>query len=134
MALLFLSVIVPTASAVSVDDARSRLARAYEAVAAAEAAGGNVTVLAWRLNEAASLIDAGGDAKLEDAGRIIDEVLAAAPSVQAAGEERIMTRYIVTGIALVILAAAGVLVWFRGSRWYWGAWLRVKHGWRVERA
>jgi len=124
---------VPAVNAVTVDEAHSRLAQAYEAVAAAEAAGGNVTVLAWRLNEAASLIDAGGDVKLDDAVVIIDEVMATAPSVQAAGEERITTRYIVTGVVLVLLAAAGVLVWFRGSRWYWSAWLRARRGWRVER-
>jgi len=124
---------VPAVNAVTVDEAHSRLAQAYEAVAAAEAAGGNVTVLAWRLNEAASLIDAGGDVKLDDAVVIIDEVMATAPSVQAAGEERITTRYIVTGVVLVLLGAAGVLVWFRGSRWYWSAWLRARRGWRVER-
>jgi len=132
-ALFFLGAAAPCVGAVSVDDARSRLAGAYVAVAAAEAAGGDVSVLAWRLNEAASLIDAGGDAGLGDAIRIIDEVSSAAPLVEAAGVERITNRYIVTGAALVVLAAAAVAVWFRGSRWYWGLSLRVKRGWRVER-
>ena len=100
------------------------------AVEAAESAGGNVTALVWRLNEAAVLIDAG---KIDDASQIIGEVVAAAPTVQAAGAERITNRYIVTGVALVLLAAAAVLVWFRGSRWYWRAWLRYRGGWRVEK-
>jgi hypothetical protein len=132
-ALLLSAFVASPVGAVTVDDARLRLSEAYVAVEAAEAAGGNVTVLAWRLNEAASLIDAGGDAGLVDAIRIIGEVEAAAPMVEAAGVERITGRYIVTGVALVVLAAAAVAVWFRGSRWYWGLWLRVKRGWRVER-
>ena len=133
VALLFLAVAAPCVGAVSVDDARSRLAGAYVAVAAAEAAGGDVLALALRLNEAASLIDAGGAEKLGDAIRIIDEVVATAPLVQSSGAERITNRYIVTGMALVVLAAASVAVWFRGSKWYWGLWLRAKRGWRVER-
>jgi hypothetical protein len=79
------------------------------------------------------MIDAGGEMKLGDAMVIIDEVITTAPSVQTAGEERITNRYIVTGVVLVVLAVAGVLVWFRGSRWYWSAWLRARRGWRVER-
>ena len=124
---------MPSVGAATVDEARGSLADAFVAVAAAEAAGGNVTVLALRLDEAASLIDAGGAEKMGDAVRIIDEVAAAAPRVQASGAERITNRYIVTGAALVVLAAAGVAVWFRGSRWYWSLWLRAKRGWRVER-
>ncbi len=131
--MLLLGLVVPSAGAVTVDEARADLARAYVAVSSAEAAGGDVTVLTLRLNEAASLIDAGGSQKLDDAVRIINEVSAAAPLAQSAGAERITNRYIVTGLALVVLAVAGVAVWFRGSRWYWAGWLRAKRGWRVER-
>jgi hypothetical protein len=103
------------------------------AVAGAEAAGGNVTGLVWRLNEAARLIDFGGVDDVSKAEGIIGEVVSAAPLVQSSGAERITNRYLVTGVVLVVLAAAGVAVWFRGSRWVWGAWLRARGGWRVER-
>ncbi len=119
------------ARAVTVDQARSDLASAYVAVESAEAAGGNVTALVWRLNIAAALIDTG---KVDEASQIIGEVMASAPQVQMVGAERITNRYIVTGVALVLLVAAGVLVWLRGSRWYWGAWLRAHRGWRIEKA
>lgn len=123
----------PTVGATTVDEARIDLASAYSAVSRAEAAGGNVTGLVLRLNEAARLIDSGGVDDVSRAEGIIGEVVAAAPQVQSAGAERITNRYIVTGVALVVLAAAGVAVWFRGSRWVWGAWLRARGGWRVER-
>ena len=123
----------PTVGAATVDDARADLAGAYVVVSRAETAGGNVTGLVLRLNEAARLIDSGGVDNVSKAGGIIGEVVSAAPLVQSSGVERITNRYIVTGVVLVVLVAAGVAVWFRGSRWVWGAWLRARGGWRVER-
>jgi len=128
-----LVIVVPSVGAVTVEEARTNLARAYVVVSGAEAAGGNVTALAWRLNEAAALINAGGGDNLAKADGVINEVLAAAPQVQSAGAERITNRYIATGVVLVVLVVVGVAVWLRGSRWYWGAWVRAKRGWRVER-
>jgi hypothetical protein len=136
MLLVFVFVLALSVSqvgAVSVDDARSRLADAYAALSRAESAGGNVDDLVLMLNSAAGLIDRGRDADLVVAESIIGEVAGLASGVGAAGAQRIQTRYIVTGVVLVVLAAAGVLVWFRGSRWFWLGWLRARRGWRVER-
>ena len=125
---------VPHASAITQDDLRAELSDAFVAVSRAEGAGGDVSGLAERLGAAAALIDSGKPADLSQAESLIGEVARDAPLVESAGVQRINTRYIVTGASLVILGGAGVLVWFRGSDWFWRLWLRGKAGWRVERA
>lgn len=135
--LLLLAVLLvlsaPVVNAVSVDDARSGLADAFAALSKAEGAGGDVRELMLKLNSAAALIDKGGEANLGAADQIIRNVAGQASGVEVAGAQRILYRYIAVSVSLVVLAAAGLLVWFRGSRLFWVTWIRVKRGWRVER-
>jgi hypothetical protein len=135
--LLLLAVLLvlsaPVVNAVSVDDARSGLADAFAALSKAESAGGDVRELVLKLNSAATLIDKSGEANLGAADQIIRNVADQASGVEVAGAQRILYRYIAVSVSLVVLAAAGLLVWFRGSRLFWITWIRVKRGWRVER-
>ena len=123
----------PMVYAVSVEDARSGLADAFTALSKAEDAGGDVKELMLQLNSAAALIDKGGEPNLEAANQIIRNVSSQAEGVMVAGAQRIHFRYIYVGVTLVVLAAAGILIWFKGSWLFWVTWIRFKRGWKVQR-
>jgi len=71
LAVLLVSLAVPMVGAITTDHARAHLANTYVALKRAETAGGNVTALSWRLNEAADLIDAGGSDNLAKARALL---------------------------------------------------------------
>lgn len=131
--LVVVGVLLPAASA-SQADLRSALASSFTAVSAAERAGGDVKALVEKLDQAARLVDSGKPGDLADAERLLSEVNAAVPQIKLSGEQRITTRYVATGLALLILGGAALWVWFRGADAWWRLWLRTKTGWRVERA
>jgi hypothetical protein len=128
-----LALSAPMVAAISVEDARSGLGAAFTALSRAESAGGNVGELVLKLSSAAALIDKGGEVNLETADQIIKNVTSQASDIEVAGAQRIQYRFIAVGVALTVLTAAGLLIWFKGSRMFWVAWLRLKKGWRVER-
>ena len=129
-----LAVLVAPVGAVTQDEARADLARAFVGVQRAERAYGNVGRLVGELNTAAHLLDVGGDDNVAKASALISDVLASTPSVESSGSQAQTTRLAIRGVLLGILGVAALLVWFYGSRVYWGLWLRARGGWRVERA
>jgi hypothetical protein len=136
IALLLLIVVissVPLVAALTEADVRVEIGTAYEAVARAEAAGGYVTGLVSRLDYVASKLPGASPDSLVMYKSIVDDVLTEASSAETQGSQRTTNRLIVVGIVLVVIAVLGVAVWTRGSRWFWGAWLRAHSGWRIER-
>jgi hypothetical protein len=127
-----LSSIHPVA-ALTEGDVRAELATAYEAVARAEAVGGNVTGLVSQLDYIALNLPGASPNSLMVYKSWIDLILTMASNDATQGRQRITNRFIFVGVALAVIATLCVVVWTRGSRWFWGAWLRAHSGWRVER-
>jgi len=124
---------VPGAKATNIADLRSKSIDAYRAIEKAESAGGNVTKLSTMLDKAVKLVESGGDANLTEASTILDSVIQGSQVAQIEGSTRITNRYIYTAITVVTLGIVAVLVWVYGSKIFWGAWLRSKGEWRVEK-
>ena len=135
--LLFVALLAVSAvpvGAVTRDEARADLARAFVGVQRAERSFGYVTGLVDKLNTAARLLDTGGDDNVAQASALISDVLVLTPSVESSGSQAQTMRLAIRGVLLAVLLAAAVLVWFYGSRVYWGLWLRARGKWRVERS
>lgn len=112
------------------EEVRINLVEAYEAVAEAEEAGGEVSGLLERLNDALGLMEQG---RFGEADIIVAEVLSRAPLVESTGAQGERYRLAVgvgTAVALVSLAAVS---WLFGSRFIWRVWLRSRRGWVVRR-
>jgi hypothetical protein len=131
--LILLSISNLRVEGILIDDSKSKLTDAFITVSKAETAGAKVDELVSRLNLAASLIDEGGDSNLKNAESIIAEVTDVALDLEVSSIQNTQNQYYITGFVLIILVAAGLLVWFYGSHWFWVIWLRTKRGWRVER-
>jgi hypothetical protein len=115
------------------EDVRGDLVKAYDAVSRAEVAGADVHVLILMLDEAARMIPGASGSVLEQADQIISSVQTQAPVAQIQGEQRLTNRFIFVALALIILSVLAVAVWFKGSGWFWGLWLKSHSGWRVEK-
>jgi hypothetical protein len=131
---VLLAMSVVPVGAVTQDEARAELAKAFDGVQRAERSMGNVGRLVGELNTAAHLLDVGGDDNVAQASALISDVLASTPTVESSGSQAQTTRLIIRGVLLAVLGAAALLVWLYGSKAYWGLWLRARGGWRVERA
>jgi hypothetical protein len=129
-----LAVLVVPVGAVTQDEARTDLARAFVGVHRAERSFAYVGDLVDKLNTAAHLLDAGGDNNVAQASVLISDVLASTPSRESVGSQTQTMRLAIRGVLLAVLAVSALLVWFYGSRVYYGLWLRMRGGWRVERA
>ena len=131
--LVFLITAALTCAVVSAqppDRLDTRFVEAFNAIAEAEAAGGNVTRLIDMMNTAVTLRDEGRETEAESMLTMI----------QSEAETERLTGVQGDRIALLkTVAAAGVLlglsaaVWLRGSEALWDVWLRSKRGWEVER-
>ena len=129
-----LTVLVVPVSAVTQDETKADLARAFVGVQRAESSFAYVGDLVDKLNTAARLLDAGGDDNVAQASVLISDVLASTSSRESAGSQAQTMRLAIMGVLLAVLAVSAMLIWFYGSRVYYGLWLRTRGGWRVERA
>jgi hypothetical protein len=134
LVIVLLTVSVVPVGAVTRDEARAELARAFVDVRYAESSFAYVGDLVDKLNTAAHLLDVGGDDNVAQASALISAVLASTPSRISAGSQYETTRLAIRGVLLAILIVSALLVYFYGSRLYWGLWLRSRGKWRVERA
>ena len=143
MAVLLLACLVPivTSEPDAIDanltnEAKTKLATAFEGVAEADAKGGNVTTLVVELNHALALLERGeanGDEGLiRDAISKAEEVTAEAPIIGKQGEEAAQVRLAETFLVLSLLALSAVIVWRYGPRVFWELWTRSRRDWRVE--
>lgn len=129
--IIFGSVVI--ANATTQDEARTELARAFTGVQSAERAGYNVAELAKELNNAASLLDSGGENNVAQALALIQNVSASTPVVPPNWIQAQTDRLVMRIAIVLVLGAAAFLVWFYGSNVYWWFWRRTLRGWRVER-
>ncbi len=116
----------------SVDEVRNKLIDAFEAVAEAEEAGGDVSHLVEELDHAVKLLEAGGGEELLEAESKIQDVLEAVSDVKQEGIVSTQHRQIMAGTILVVLAVVAAVVWRFGPRVFWLLWLRSKRGWRAH--
>jgi len=118
------------------NEARTKLATAFEGVAEADAKGGNVTTLVVELNDALALLERGeanGDEGLiRDAISKAEEVTAEAPIIAKQGEEAAQARLVEALLVLGLVAISVMVIWRYGSRIFWKLWTRSKRDWRVE--
>lgn len=117
---------------VSVDEVRVKLVDAFESVAEAERAGGDVSQLVEELNDVVRLLEAEGDEELPEAESRIEHVLAAASEVKQEGIMLTQHRQITAGCILILLAVSATVVWRFGPRVFWLLWLRFKAEWRAH--
>lgn len=112
---------------------RGDLAEAYEAVYRAEAAGGDIHELIPKLDEAARLIQGASPASMEQAKTLIDQVKTQVPQIQTQGEQTRTNRLYLTAAALIIIGSLIIIIWRRGSHWFFNSWLKTHKGWVVEK-
>lgn len=132
-ALLILLALLPTASALEQEELRAVAVEVFRAISEAERAGGDVSELVLRLNEAIRLIDSEKEVDLAQAKVLLEQVRAQTSLVQAAGVQQTTKSYLDIGATLVVLGVVGVLVWVYGSQVFLRLWVRRRVGWRVER-
>ena len=134
--LLLTALATPMGLCATPDDARMHVAEAYEAVLEAYEAGGNVTLLIGRLNEALKLIaeaESSGDLSLlDEANRLIKSVIEDAPRVRDEGLKSRNSMYILYGSTLTMAVALAVLAYFYGPRLFWRIWVRLRADHRVS--
>ncbi len=120
----------------SPNDARTRVAEAYERVLEAYESGGNVIGLVDRLNEALKLIaeaESTGDARLIDrANNLVESVVEEAPKVREDGLKARNATYMLYGSALAVAIASAVLAYFYGPKFFWRLWVRLRADYRVS--
>lgn len=116
-----------------ISDAKTSLADAYEKVASAESAGGNVTTLIGLLNQAAADLDSANvayangefDVALANASECVlyataagsDAVQLKGQATSAANEQWMTVLYSVLGIVIFSIILYGVWRWFKRTYW-----------------
>lgn len=115
------------------DEATACLQSGFRAVHEAEAKGSDVSSLVARLNQAASLIRAGGTVNLTQAIAICVEIETDSPKIGAVGVQNNNVQFIIVVVSLVILFFIGALILLKFSDWFWATWLNYRRGWRFER-
>ncbi|MEM3546177.1 MAG: DUF1616 domain-containing protein [Candidatus Bathyarchaeia archaeon] len=134
--LLLTALATPMGLCATPDDARMHVAEAYEAVLEAYEAGGNVTLLIGRLNEALKFIaeaESSGDlSPLDEANRLIKSVIEDAPKVRDEGLKSRNSMYILYGSTLTVAVALAVLTYFYGPRLFWRVWVKLRADYRVS--
>jgi hypothetical protein len=131
---VLLATIVTPVKGVSLDVVRSELVRAFVEVQKAEQDGADVSLLAPKLEAAAVLLNEGGEDNISRALALILEVRIAVPTAVTLGNQYAYNRSIITIISVATLGILGALILVYGSKFYWGLWLRIRGGWRVERS
>ncbi|MHA1582085.1 MAG: DUF1616 domain-containing protein, partial [Candidatus Baldrarchaeia archaeon] len=125
---------------VTVNDARRKVYDAYAAVVDAEASGSNVTDLVNRLNEAIELIGLAENTSdpeqasvfVEQAVSIADEVLSEVGEVKEEGLALRRLHLFLSVFSISLLIISGVLIYFYGSKVFWGLWVRIKGNWKIK--
>lgn len=134
--LLAMVLATPMGLCATPEEARMRVAEAYEAVLEACEAGGNVTLLVGRLNEALKLIveaESSGDVGLIDrANSLAYSVVKEAPKVRDEGLKARNTTYMLCGLALAVAVTLAILTYFYGPRFFWRIWIRLRSDYRVS--
>jgi hypothetical protein len=124
---------VPPTSALTENEVRADLMKAYEAVEKAESAGGDVHNLVLILNDATRRIPGASEAQLIDIKALVDLVLIEAPRIEIQGAEKITNQLYIVVVVMMIITAMTLVLWRSMSHWFWTAWLRMHRGWRVEK-
>jgi hypothetical protein len=124
---------VPSVTALTEDEVRAELMRAYESVATAEEAGGYVIDMVSLLDEIARNLPNAAPDQLENYKTIINFILVKAAATEVSGRQSNINELYEIALVVLIIAVLGLLTWSKGSSWFWATWLRAHHGWRIER-
>ena len=118
--------IVPSAVALSDDVIRTKFEQVFKEVSGAESAGGDISTLLPKLNEAIALLNSDKVSDVEKADLLINESRQGALVTHAAGVQAMNTQHIVVGVTLGILGASALFLWLSGSRVEWDLWVRIR--------
>jgi len=131
-AMLTFAILSSTVYAAPVDDLRIQLSQVFSLVVKAERSGGDVSGLVAKLDQAASLLNAGDAESLARASSLINEVNGNVGNVADLGAKATTLQYLWAGWTIALLGIWGLLIHVYGSRIFWTLWLRLKRDWRVE--
>ncbi len=123
-------------------DVQSEIHEAYKALVEVYNAGGNITALTWKINEALNLAsqakavigtNPNEAARLESEARALaDSVVLEAPAKKDEGlrQGQMMTIVIVASVTALI--AGGIFIYTSGPKVLWKMWLRLRKNYRVK--
>lgn len=135
LALMVLVLIsVPSVSALTEDEVRTDLMRAYEAVVRAEAAGGHVTDMVSQLNDIALKLPNATPGSLESYRTMIAVIIVKASSSEASGRANSINQLYEVTIIVLAIVVLSLLILAKGSHMFWAVWARAHRGWKIERA
>jgi len=132
VAMLTFTILSSTVYAAPVDDLRIQLSQVFSLVVKAERSGGDVSGLVAKLDQAASLLNAGDAESLARASSLINQVYGNVGNVADLGAKATTLQYLWAGWTIALLGIWGLLIYLYGSRIFWTLWLRLKRDWRVE--
>ncbi|MCP8307145.1 MAG: hypothetical protein H3Z53_08720 [archaeon] len=126
----------------SSSDAHEKIIEAFASMQEADNAGGDVSHLANKLNEALDLISQGDSIASSNSSRaqelyqqaedIANKVILEAPLVQEEGILAQQNSNIMLRVELAVLAVLGFIVYRFGPKLLWRLWLRAHSDWKVR--
>ena len=130
--IIILFILIPYASAqeATEDEVRTKIINGYVLVEDAYSAGGNVSSLVAKLNQAINLLqdykENNDPTVLQEAGRLADEVIDQVPMVKEAGETRVFWDNIYLTSGALIIGAIGILLYLYLPKVFFGLWLGAR--------
>jgi len=131
-----------TSETQAINDARAEVEKAFEALVEAYDAGGNVSKLATKLNDALTLLfqaeesmdkdKSAAEAYASEAKKLASSVVEEAHQVKEEGLTQRRTATIVTVSTIASLLAVGALVYVFGPDILWRLWVWVRRNYRVK--
>jgi uncharacterized membrane protein len=125
-----------------INDAKKETQKAFEALVEAYNAGGNVSNLAAKLNDALTLLSqaeelmdrdvSAAEAYASEAKRLASSVVEEAHQVKEEGLMQRQTATIITVITITALLTVGALVYLYGPDILWRLWVWLRRNYRVK--
>ena len=128
----------PITHATSIDEIKRESFRAYEAILEVHRAGGNISHLIDKLNEALSLIEkaevTGDQALLDEAERLMEEIIAASLELIEEGSRIRRWRTAIQIVEVVAIILLGFLIYRRGPNLFWRLWIKLRGNYLIKRS
>ncbi len=136
------TVVVVCSESEAINNARNEIQLGYKAVMEAYEAGGDISELAKKLNEALNLtskaeetvdVDPEGAERLtSEAQTLARSVIETAPIIKEEGLKQRQTTIIIVTTSAAALIIVGVLIYLSGPKHLWKMWLRLRKNYRVR--
>ena len=128
----------PITHGTSIDEVKRESLRAYEAILEVNRAGGDTSQLIDKLNEALSLIEKaevkGDQSLLDEAERLIGEIIAASPELIEEGLRIRRWRTAIQMVEAVTIILLGFLIYRHGPNLFWRLWIKLRGDYLIKRS